>query len=506
MGNGGFVLNFSTLWTCDDDPAATPSAPGEIDLVSAGGATLASLTVSASFGAPSMNLSADGAISNSTASIHVFGANGSPADGTVHGTWTITGVPASTYTLRFWHFVRSVPGNPLSAINTVAMDAGNSHPVYIPTPTPTPAPVPPSVSLSPLSSATALQPTAIGLSATAGSSPLASASLSLSIDGGQTWNQILSDTHPSTPVCLDGASYTFSASGSAVIRAGVVDQAGLSAVTTEDLSISKAAQGGITITPSSASVTAGQTQTFVASGGSTGYYQWGGAASGSGPTFAATFSAPGTYVLGAFDLGNSAYLPSSMGSAAITVQSPTYTLQLASSGGGTAQGGGSFPVNSTATAVASPAAGNSFSNWSGDSNSQSPSISLLMNSNKSLTAHFSALLAQSISFVAPVGITTRSPAFTLSVSASSGLPVSLALNQGPLTLVGNTLTPTGASGVATITATQAGNGQFLPAPPVLIPIAVTTPAAGTVLSDGSATTKRSDKDTAQYLYISTKEN
>jgi hypothetical protein len=499
-GDGGFVLNFTALWTCDDDPKVTSSAPGEIDLISANGSVLATLTISAASGVPSISLSADGSISNTLASIHLNGANGSPADGTVHGTWNINGVPASTYTLRFWHFVRSVSGNPLTTINTVSQDAGNSHAIFLPTPTP--PPVPPAVALNPTGGATAFRPVAIGFSATAGSTPLSSASLSLSLDGGQTWSQVLNDTNPPTPVCSESVSYTFATSGSAAIRATATDEDGLSSIATATMAIAKAAQGNVTITPSSASITEGQTQSFTVSGGSTGSYQWGEAASGSSSTFVAAFPTTGTYFLDAYDVGNGAYMPSSAGNSTITVLPSMYTLQLSSTNGGTVQGGGSFPSNSIATAVAIPSPGNSFSNWSGDSNSQATSIPLLMNSNKSLTAHFSALLPQFISFSAPAGITTRTPTFQIPVSASSGLPVTLTLNQGPATLLGSSVSPTGAAGNVTITASQAGNGQYLPATPVVISITINTPVAGTIISDGTATTKRSDKETPEHLYES----
>jgi hypothetical protein len=51
--------------------------------------------------------------------------------------------------------------------------------------------------------------------------------------------------------------------------------------------------------------------------------------------------------------------------------------------------------------------------------------------------------------------------FTVSATASSGLPVTFAITSGPATLSGNTVTMTGAGNV-TITAAQAGNGTYAP--------------------------------------------
>lgn len=60
----------------------------------------------------------------------------------------------------------------------------------------------------------------------------------------------------------------------------------------------------------------------------------------------------------------------------------------------------------------------------------------------------------------PVGLT-----MTLTARATSGLPVSYSIASGPATVVGNKLTAT-AAGPVTVTATQAGNPDFAPAPAV----------------------------------------
>ncbi len=72
---------------------------------------------------------------------------------------------------------------------------------------------------------------------------------------------------------------------------------------------------------------------------------------------------------------------------------------------------------------------------------------------------------QAITF-APIGDRpVTNPAFALTATASSGLPVSYQIISGPATLSGSTLTVTGV-GTVTVRASQAGNLGFLPAPDV----------------------------------------
>ncbi len=56
--------------------------------------------------------------------------------------------------------------------------------------------------------------------------------------------------------------------------------------------------------------------------------------------------------------------------------------------------------------------------------------------------------------------------FTVSATASSGLPVSFAIIAGPATINGNTITLNGTTGSVRVRASQPGNGQWNPAPSV----------------------------------------
>ena len=125
-----------------------------------------------------------------------------------------------------------------------------------------------------------------------------------------------------------------------------------------------------------------------------------------------------------------------------------------------------------------------------------------MSANRSLMANFTALLPQTLTANTPSGISTRSPAFAISASSTSGLPVFLALDSGPATLDGSVLSPSGATGLVTLTATQPGNAAYLPAVPLVITFPIGLPPPGVVLSDDSAATKRSDRVTRNTSYTS----
>ncbi|HXQ81006.1 MAG TPA: hypothetical protein VN775_06830 [Opitutaceae bacterium] len=495
MGPGGFVMNFAVVWTCDDDPRGTVSAPGRIDLVDPDGNLAGQVVATAANGMPSISVNGAGAVSNAAASIHIVGARGTPADGLEHATWTLPDLGPGTYAFRFWFGQSFVARNPASTISTETMDAGGGGPVGS-APTPPPRP-PPTVTLSAPRAATAFQQVAIGATASSpsGGNPLASVVIDASEDGGSTWVRIASDASPSNPADSEGVSHAFAAAGTATLRATATDTAGLAGSAQAAIAVAKANQPPVTITPPGATVTAGQSVGFAASGGATGNYSWGGAASGLGPLQTVTFPAPGTYTVTVDDSGNANYNPSAAASASVSVQAPYYTLSVSASAGGSVSGGGSYPPDAMATASATAGPGNTFAGWTGDATGSSATLSVLMNSNKAVMAHFTALLPQTITFVPPGPVTTRTPPFALLATASSGLPVAFALNSGPVRLAGGVVTPAGAPGEVTITATQPGNAEYLPAQPVVISFAIGSPPPGVLLADDSASTKRTDKTT-----------
>ena len=495
LGTAGYLLNFDVAWNCDDAPQPTTSAPGEIDLLDASGHLVAQVHATIGGGNPLIQVEGAGTVSAAFATVARLGAGGTPADAFLHASWRIFGPAPGGYTLRFWFFQEAVTGFPLSTITTQAMNAGGGGPLG--GGPAAPAAPPPVVTLSVPASATVFQAAAMvaTASAAAGGSALASVGIDASLDGGVTWVPIGANNRPSSPSDVESDSYVFGRAGTATVRATVTDATGLQASVEKALPVAKAGQPAIAIAPATAAVSAGQSVAFTVSGGATGNYTWGGSAGGSGPAQTVAFPSPGNFTVTAVDAGNANYNSSAPAVASISVQAALFTLSVSSTPGGTVSGGGSYPPDAQASASATAAAGNTFTGWTGDVTSPQPTLSVLMDSNKAIMAHFAPLLAQTISYVPPGPLSTRSPAFALSVSASSGLPVTLALDSGPVTLAGDTLTPTGVVGEVTLTATQPGNSQYLPAPPVVITFAIGLPPPGVLLSDDSAATKKTDRQT-----------
>jgi uncharacterized repeat protein (TIGR02543 family) len=485
-GAGGYVLNFQFQWTCDDDHSATTSAAGRIDIIDQNGVTVADIVGTVSGGIPSVGTPAMGTLSGLSCSVDTMGAGGTPADGILTGTWRVTGLGPGPYSFRFWNYEDWISGLVGTTIATSASDAGGGGPVS-----------PPSVNLAAPQSATVFAPVVIGAAASVGSNgnPLAAVALDVSMDDGATWSSVLANARASSPSDSEGATTSFGQVGTATLRATATDTAGLQATSVQAVTVQKAGQGGVVITPGTLSLTAGQSASFTASGGATGNYSWGGAAAGSGPAQTVAFPYPGTFAVSVYDAGSAAYNPSAPASATVSVQAAFFVLSVMATPGGTAAGGGSYPENAQATAVATPDPGNAFAGWTGDATGASPALTVFMSANKSVTANFTALLPQTISFTAPQAVTVKSPPLTLSATASSGLPVQIALASGPASLAGFVLTLGGTTGQVSLTATQAGNTQYLPAQPVTVSFPVGPAPAGVFLSDDSAATKRTDRFT-----------
>jgi len=338
--------------------------------------------------------------------------------------------------------------------------------------------------------------------ASGGGDSLASVEIDSSMDNGNTWSVVTADPHPSNPSDSEATSYAFAVVGMATLRAVATDARGQTGTSIQTVMVSRASQAAVAISPASSTVIAGQSVSFLASGGSTGNYAWGGSAAGTGPVQIVAFPAPGSYAVTVVDLGNANYNPSQPASATVTVQNAFYTLSITTSGAGSVSGGGSYPPNSLAIASAAAGPGSAFTGWTGDVTAVTPSVSVPMSGNRSVMAHFSALAPQSITYVPPGAVSTRTPPFALAIVSSSGLPVLLALDSGPAALNGNTITPSGTLGEVTLTATQPGNTQYLPAQPVVINFTIGPPPSGVVLKDDSAATKKSDKDTRSTSFTS----
>jgi hypothetical protein len=101
---------------------------------------------------------------------------------------------------------------------------------------------------------------------------------------------------------------------------------------------------------------------------------------------------------------------------------------------------------------------------------------------------YAARLDQTITFLALANKTYGDAPFTISATASSGLPVSFAITAGSThaSLSGSTVTITGAGSV-TITASQAGNGTYNPAPDVSRSFTINPKAASVTANNKSKT-------------------
>ena len=94
----------------------------------------------------------------------------------------------------------------------------------------------------------------------------------------------------------------------------------------------------------------------------------------------------------------------------------------------------------------------------------------------------------------PNQLTFNSP-ITLAATASSGLPVSFEMMEGPASISGNVLTLTGETGIVRFKATQAGDANWLPAPNVVKSFEVVDPYA----YDPEVTIRRPYESTKVYM-------
>jgi hypothetical protein len=94
---------------------------------------------------------------------------------------------------------------------------------------------------------------------------------------------------------------------------------------------------------------------------------------------------------------------------------------------------------------------------------------------RNFMVNYPAKQDQTISFAALPDKTLGDPPFSVAASASSGLPVSFTAT-GKCSVNGNTVTLSGQAGSCTITAHQAGNATYNPAPDVARSFAINTPA------------------------------
>ena len=121
-----------------------------------------------------------------------------------------------------------------------------------------------------------------------------------------------------------------------------------------------------------------------------------------------------------------------------------------------------FGEGTAVTLTATPAAGSYFAGWSGNPVCATGAFTML--TDYACTAVFNLRQSQVITFDSLPDKSVTDPPFTVSATASSGLPVSFSASGG-CTLSGATVTLT-AAGTCTITTSQPGNATYEAAPDV----------------------------------------
>ncbi len=271
VGDGGYTLNFTVQWTSDDHPGGTNSAPGRIDLVDGNGGIAGALTASLGGGSPVVSASGPGSVGNVSGELDQSGGGGTPANGSVSGTWTLTGLAAGAYTLRFWSFQEADPAFDASTIWTATSDAGGSGPINLPpapapaappdpTPDPSPAPAPDPSPSAPAPAPPSPPPPAAGppgisiaapglvsqgqsayvsalATAAPNGNPLQTVILQISYDGGATWSELAATPAATNPSDAVGNPVTFDQAGSVCLHAIVYDTAGLTGVADQTVTV-----------------------------------------------------------------------------------------------------------------------------------------------------------------------------------------------------------------------------------------------------------------------------
>ncbi|MBW8864449.1 MAG: hypothetical protein JF609_05910 [Verrucomicrobia bacterium] len=148
---------------------------------------------------------------------------------------------------------------------------------------------------------------------------------------------------------------------------------------------------------------------------------------------------------------------------------PQYAIVASAGSGGAISPAGSFNKGSGSSQAftATPDATHFVSQWLLDSvlaqNGGSNYTLVNIQSNHNMQVTFLAKTNQTITFNPLPAKALGEPAFAVTATASSGLPVSLSIVSGPATIATATITLTN-TGTVTVQATQAGNTNYNAAP------------------------------------------
>lgn len=416
-----YVLYFTIHWTCNEYPIT--STPGRVELVNSQNQVV---------GWAEGHVSQSGATGQTNrGSVEVLGSNMSAmahdlsvADGGFQGIWHISGVPAGSYTLRFWDFTNApAPAQPVNTVWT--------HTFYQGGHAPPPANRPPIVTLLSPGSQSVTSGTALTLTSHAidPDGNISSHNLDIQRPAGD-WNFqggfATGEPYAGGPVGSGAdstrtAAFTFTDIGTYYVRSAAFDGTDWAHSATVAITVTPPANTPPTVTliaPSSQTITAGTTLTLSSratdpDGNITGHnldiqrpagdwnfqggfavgepYAGGPVGSGGDSSRAATFtfSDVGTYYVRSAATDGSGWYHST--TVAITVTAPPppqYTLTTLAGTGGTVSPGGTFVSGTTVYATATPDAAYDFAGWSGDATGSANPLSVIMDRSKTVRGNF----------------------------------------------------------------------------------------------------------------------
>ena len=402
---GGYTVSFSVNWFGDDYPLS--SAPGRIELRDGGGNLLGRVTAS-HYQTTGVNANASlGYLTDVVSWVNIYAADGSPADGQLNAQWHISGVPAGTYTLRFFEY--STWANWLQATRvwteTTFLDgwAAGSAPTITWTNAPT------SAASGAVYTVSAQGHDADGnltqVNVWKNGQPFAFAGGGNGTDGDS--GNTTSDTGPQT--------VTFTAQA-------VASDGETSPVITHTVSIGAPVNTPPTVAlvaPGAQTITAGTSLTISSratdpDGNITGHnldiqrpagdwnfqggfatgepFQGGPVGSGADSTRSAgfTFTDVGTYYVRSAANDGSGWVQSATVAIMVVAPPPVqYSLVTSAGAGGTVSPGGTYNAGTVVTVTATPDGTHDFAGWSGDAGSTSSPVSVLVDRNKAVQANFS---------------------------------------------------------------------------------------------------------------------
>lgn len=435
-------FDFAIDWSTDDYPQA--SAPGRLELLDSSDAVVARLVGSVyRTGGPSFSVSGPGNVTNVAFWMFRYTTDGSPADGSVQGTWNVTGLTPGNYVMRMWGYTTHS-----TILHATTVWTNSSILSYYPT--------------AGINSAPTIAWTSTP--ASAGNN----AGYTISARGHDDDGNLAQ-----VNIWKNGQPFAFAGGGD-----GTNGDSVNSSTDSGPQTITYTAQAVDTTGQTSATITHTVTidgppppaqYTLTTTAGAGGSVSAGGTfTAGTVAAVSATPDSAHEFAGWSGDAGGTALATSVVMDRNKTVTAnfslKVYALTTSATTGGGVTPGGSYPYGTSLTIAATPDATHRFVGWAGDASGNASSILLTLTAPLNIQAVFIDKTAQTIAFPSP-GSQPASGSITLAGSASSGLPLTFVVLSGPATISGNQLQIIG-PGAISVQARQAGDGVYLPAPNV----------------------------------------